>query len=312
MKAIILTDFGSVDNLVLSDIEVPVAANGDVLIKTSAISVNPIDVKTRAGKGVSALLKNTQPMILGWDISGVVVESKTAVFKPGDEVFGMANFPGLGKTYAEYVSVPANHLTLKPASISHAEAAAASLAALTAWQALVSHATIRPGQRVLIHAAAGGVGHFAVQIARQMGAYVIGTASAQNRDFVLSIGANEHIDYKAQPLAEATQDIDFVLDAIGGENIDHSLAVMKPGATIISIPSGKNELVKEKAEANGMIGYPIRVQSNGGDMKQLADLLADGRMKAHVSQTFGFDEMKKAHQQIETGKTQGKLVVLPG
>jgi len=310
MKAIILTDFGSVDNLVLSDIEVPVAADNEVLIQTKAISINPVDVKTRAGKGISAVLKSEQPMILGWDISGVVVESKLSLFKPGDEVFGMANFPGLGKTYAEYVAVPAGQLAMKPASISHAEAAAASLAALTAWQALVSHASIQTGQRVLIHAAAGGVGHFAVQIAKQRGAYVIGTASAANRDFVLSLGADEHIDYKAQPLTDATQAIDFVLDTIGAENIDHSLEVMKPGATIISIPSGKNELVKEKAEAKGMIGYPIRVQSNGDDMKQLANLLADGRMKAHISQTFGFDEMKKAHLQIESGKTQGKIAVL--
>lgn len=312
MKAIILTDFGSVDNLVLSDIEVPVAADNEVLIQTSAISINPIDVKTRAGKGVSALLKNEHPMILGWDISGVVVESKSSVFKPGDEVFGMVNFPGLGKTYAEYVAVPADQLAMKPTSISHAEAAAASLAALTAWQALVSHANIQAGQRVLIHAAAGGVGHFAVQIAKQRGAYVIGTASAANRDFVLSLGADEHIDYKTQSLTDATHAIDFVLDTIGSDTIDHSLEVMKPGATIISIPSGKNELVKEKAEAKGMTGYPIRVQSNGDDMKQLANLLADGRIKAHISQTFGFDEMKKAHLQIESGKTQGKLAVSNG
>ncbi|QHV96776.1 NADP-dependent oxidoreductase [Spirosoma endbachense] len=310
MKAITLTDFGGVENLVLTELATPAGADNDVLVQVKAISVNPVDVKTRSGKGMSSLFKNENPMILGWDISGVVTESKSPLFKRGDEVFGMVNFPGIGKTYAEYVVAPASHLSLKPASISHQEAAAASLAALTAWQAIVSHAQVQAGQRVLIHAAAGGVGHFAVQIAKQLGAYVIGTASAANKEFVLSLGADEHIDYKAKSLADATQNIDFVLDTIGGENIDSSLEVMRKGGTIISIPSGKNEAVKAKAEAKGMIGFPIRVQSNGEDMQKLADLLADGRMKAHVSQTFAFDEMGKAHLQIETGKTQGKVAVL--
>jgi NADPH:quinone reductase-like Zn-dependent oxidoreductase len=310
MKAITLTDFGGVENLVLTELATPASADNDVLVQVKAISVNPVDVKTRSGKGMSGLFKNETPMILGWDISGVVTESKSPLFKRGDDVFGMVNFPGIGKAYAEYVVAPASHLALKPASISHQEAAAASLAALTAWQAIVSHAQVQAGQRVLIHAAAGGVGHFAVQIAKQLGAYVIGTSSAANKEFVLSLGADEHIDYKAQPLAEATQNIDFVLDTIGDENIDSSLEVMKKGGTIISIPSGKNEAVKAKAEAKGMIGFPIRVHSNGEDMQKLADLLADGRMKAHVSQTFTFDEMGKAHLQIETGKTQGKVVVL--
>ncbi|WP_420150299.1 NADP-dependent oxidoreductase [Spirosoma sp.] len=310
MKAILLNDFGGVENLILSNINTPIIADNDVLIQVKAISVNPIDVKTRSGKGMAATLKTQNPMILGWDISGVVTASRSTLFAVGDDVFGMVNFPGIGKAYAEYVAAPASHLALKPVTISHVEAAAASLAALTAWQAIVTHANVQAGQRVLIHAASGGVGHFAVQIAKALGAYVIGTSSAANRDFVLSLGADEHIDYKAQTLSEATHAIDFVLDAIGNETIDHSLSVMKPGATIISIPSGKNEAVKEKAEAKGMIGYPIRVHSNGSDMQQLADLLEKGQIKAHVSQTFAFDEMQQAHRQIESGRTQGKLVVL--
>lgn len=310
MKAVVLTDFGGVENLVTDDVAKPVIADNEVLVQVKAISINPVDVKTRSGKGMSALFKNENPMILGWDVSGVVVESKSPLFAVGDEVFGMVNFPGIGRAYAEYVAAPASHLALKPANVTHAEAAGASLAALTAWQALISHANIQPGQRVLIHAAAGGVGHFAVQIAKQLGAYVIGTSSAGNKDFVLSLGADEHIDYKAQELNQATQAIDFVLDAIGDETIDRSLEVMKKGATIISIPSGKNEAVKEKAQAKGMIGYPIRVQSNGDDMKKLADHLANGTIKSHVSQTFAFDEIQNAHRQIETGKTQGKIAVL--
>ncbi len=310
MKAIILTDFGSVDNLVVTDVNTPAVSDNEVLIQVKSISVNPIDVKTRSGKGVSSLFNDQNPIILGWDVSGIVVESKSPLFKAGDDVFGMVNFPGFGKAYAQYVAAPASHLALKPGSISHAEAAAASLAALTAFQAVVSHANVQAGQRVLIHAAAGGVGHFAVQIAKELGAYVIGTSSAANKDFVLSLGADEHIDYKTQTIAGATQAIDFVLDTIGDENIDHSLDVMKPGATIISIPSGKNEAVKEKAEAKGMIGYPIRVQSNGEDMNQLANLLEQGKIKSHISQTFDFDEMRQAHIHIESGKTRGKIAVL--
>ncbi|GAB3966893.1 NADP-dependent oxidoreductase [Spirosoma terrae] len=310
MKAVVLTDFGGVENLVTDDVAKPVVADNEVLVQVKAISINPVDVKTRSGKGVSALFENERPMILGWDVSGVVAESKSPLFAVGDEVFGMVNFPGIGRAYAEYVAAPASHLALKPASVTHAEAAGASLAALTAWQALVSHANIQPGQRVLIHAAAGGVGHFAVQIAKQLGAYVIGTSSAGNKDLVLSLGADEHIDYKAQELNQATQAIDFVLDTLGDETIDRSLEVMKKGATIISIPSGKNEAVKEKAQAKGMIGYPIRVQSNGDDMKKLADHLANGTIKSYVSQTFAFDDIQNAHRQIETGKTQGKIAVL--
>ncbi|UFH56561.1 NADP-dependent oxidoreductase [Spirosoma sp. KNUC1025] len=311
MKAIILDGFGGVEHLIMTELPTPVPAENDVLVQVKAISINPVDVKTRAGKGASGRLKDEKPIILGWDISGIVTESKSPLFSIGDEVFGMVNFPGHGKAYAEYVVSPASHLGLKPASISHTEAAAASLAALTAWQAIVSHAGVQAGQRVLVHAAAGGVGHFAVQIAKQLGAYVIGTSSAANREFVLSLGADEHIDYKAQTLAEATHAIDFVLDAIGGDTIDESLDVLKPGGTIISIPSGRNEAVKEKAEAKGANGYPIMVHSSGEDMKKLADLLEKGTVKAHVSQTFAFDQMGQAHLQIETGKTQGKIAVLP-
>jgi NADPH:quinone reductase-like Zn-dependent oxidoreductase len=165
------------------------------------------------------------------------------------------------------------------------------------------------GDRVLIHAAAGGVGNYAVQIAKHIGAYVIGTSSAAKRDFVLSLGADEHIDYTSQAFEDATGNIDFVLDAIGGENIDNSLKVMKKGGTIISIPSGQNDAVAEKAKAQGMIGYPIMVQSDGEEMKKIAALLESGAVKSHVSQVFDFDQMKAAHLSLETGKTQGKIVI---
>ncbi len=309
MKGIILKDFGGVDNLVYSELPLPAISDGEVLINVKAISINPVDVKTRAGKGRAAKLKDEHPIVLGWDVAGVVSLSKSAMFKEGDEVFGMINFPGHGKAYAEYAAAPAGHVALKPANITFEDAAAATLAALTAWQAIIDYAKVKKGDRVLIHAAAGGVGNYAVQIAKHLGAYVIGTSSAGRKDFVLSLGADEHIDYTSQSLEEVTSNIDFVLDTIGGETIDNSLKVMKKGGTIISIPSGQNEAVAEKAEAMGMIGYPIMVKSDGSEMKEIAALMESGAIKSHVSQVFEFDEMKAAHLSLETGKTQGKIVI---
>lgn len=312
MKAIILKEFGSADQLIIQELPKPVIKEQELLIQVKAISINPVDIKTREGKGVSGLIKEEKPIILGWDISGIVVESKSDQFKAGDEVFGMVNFPGHGKAYAEYVAAPADQLALKPDQISHADAAAATLAALTAWQVLVDHAKIKAGDRVLIHAAAGGVGHYAVQIAKHLGAYVIGTSSAAKKDFIMSLGADEHIDYTAGPLEEFTKDIDFVLDAIGGENIDRSLKVIRKGGTIISIPSGLREEVTEKAKAMGINGYFTMVQSDGRNMRKIAGLLDNGALKSHVSQTFDFDHIADAHRALETGRTQGKIVVLIG
>ncbi|HRP54620.1 NADP-dependent oxidoreductase [Agriterribacter sp.] len=311
MKAIVLHGFGDTGNLVLEEAPVPLITNEEVLVKVKSAAINPIDAKTRSGKGLSGMLKDETPLILGWDISGIVTETGESVtaFKKGDEVFGMVNFPGHGKAYAEYVAAPAAHLALKPLNISFNEAAAASLAALTAWQSMKAFTSIQKGQKVLIHAAAGGVGHYAVQIAKYSGAWVAGTASVANRDFVLGLGADKHINYNAAPLEEQVSDIDFVLDTLGGESIDRSIGVMKKGATIISIPSGMNEAVGEKAAAKGMHGYAFKVKSNGNDMKEIASLLEKGIVKSHVSDVFSFADIAKAHAQIETGRTKGKVVV---
>jgi len=312
MKAIALAGFGGIEVLQYTEIPVPVPGAGAVLVAVKAISINPVDVKTRAGKGVAGRLKEESVIILGWDISGVVVAVGVGVsaFKVGDEVFGMVNFPGHGRAYAEYVAAPADQLAIKPAHTSHEEAAAATLAALTAWQGLVKHAVIKQGDRVLIHAAAGGVGHYAVQLAKHLGAYVIGTSSAANKDLVLSLGADEHIDYAAQPLDKATGDIDFVLDTIGGDNIDRSLVVMKKGGSIISIPSGLREAVVDKAREKGINGSFFMVQSSGEDMAKIAELLQSGVLRSHVSQVFPFGEMGAAHVQVESGRTRGKVVVM--
>ena len=186
MKAIILKQFGGIENLSITEMPVPFLMEDEVLVKIKSISINPVDVKTRSGKGVSAILKNDHPMILGWDFSGTIEKAAAAVknFKNGDDVFAMVRFPQTGKVYAEYAAVPASQLAMKPANVSHQEAAAACLAALTAWQSLTINYKLTPGERVLIHAASGGVGHYAVQMAKYLGAYVIGTSSAANKDFV--------------------------------------------------------------------------------------------------------------------------------
>ncbi len=311
MKAIVLKDFGAAENLLLTEIPQPTIADDEVLVAVKAVSINPVDIKARKGKALAEKLEKENPLILGWDIAGVVKEagSKVENFKPGDEVFGMVNFPGHGKAYAECVAAPASHLALKPANIGFAEAAAGTLAALTAWQAMVRHAKVNAGDRVLIHAAAGGVGHFAVQIAKQLGAYVIGTSSAKNKDFVLSLGVDEHIDYQSQAFESVVKPVDFVLDTIGGDYIERSLNTLQTGGTIVSIVSGMNEKVSEQAKAKGIKGLSMLVQSSGDDMKWLADWFEKGLLKAHVSKTYPFEQMADAHRQIETGHTVGKVVV---
>lgn len=314
MKAIVLKDPGGPENLVLIDLPVPEISDYEVLVRVKAIGINPVDIKTRKGKGLWSVLKEFDPVIIGWDLSGLVtrVGSKVSSFKNGDAVFGMVNFPGHGKTYAEYVAAPAVHLALKPSCISHAEAAAASLAALTAWQVLKYKAGIKKGDKVLIHSAAGGVGHYAIQMAKHLGAWVAGTASAKNKDFITGLGADLHIDYEKQNFEDVLNDIDFVLDTIGGRYSDRSFNVLKPGGTIVCIPSGTSEDITQKASERGLNGYHFRVQASGEDMKEIAGLLEKGIIKSIVSETFAFDEIRAAHLQIETGKTRGKIVVSQG
>ena len=312
MKAIILTNAGSVENLELADIPKPDIQSDEVLIKVKAISINPVDIKTRIGKSLYNELKDkNNAIILGWDVSGIVEATGKGVteFKKDDEVFGMVNFPGHGKAYAEYVAAPASHLALKPSNISHEEATAATLAALTAWQAVVTNAKVSKGQKVVIQAASGGVGHYAVQIAKHLGAYVIATSSAANKDFVISLGADEHIDYKKHRIDDIVSDADFVLDPIGDDNIDPSLNAVKKGGTVIMLPSFFKEQIAEKSKARGVNGFYFSVKSNGDDMKQIAELLAKGIIRSHVSNTFPLDKIREAHLQIETGRTVGKIVV---
>ncbi|MBO6186855.1 MAG: NADP-dependent oxidoreductase [Chryseobacterium sp.] len=308
MKAIILENPGDPKKLKLTEIEKPPIKEEEVLVEVKSVSINPIDVKTRSGKGAYSKLKDENPLILGWDISGIVVETNSSKFKLNDEVFGMINFPGHGKAYAQFVTASENHIALKPKNISFEEAAATNLAALTALQA-IEKAELKEGQNVLIHAASGGVGHFAVQIAKYLGASVTGTSSAKNREFVLSVGADNHINYTNYDWENSEEKFDFILDTIGGENIDHSVKVLKNGGTIISIPSGLNEKVEEKATSVNAKGFTMLVQSNGNDMQKLAELLEKSFIKPHIYKTYHFDKMSEAHKELEKGRAVGKIVV---
>jgi NADPH:quinone reductase-like Zn-dependent oxidoreductase len=312
MKAFELLGTAGIEDLHLKQLPLPTPAAGEVLVKVRALSISPVDVKTAYGHGVYSSLKDAQPLIPGWDISGEVVSTGSELldFMPGDEVFGLVNFPGHGRAYAEYVAVPARHLAHKPNNISHAEAAATPLAGLAAWQALVTNAHVQAGQRVLIHAAAGGVGHFAVQLAKELGAYVIGTSSAAKRVFVLSLGADAHVDYTQQRFEDVVPPVDVVLDTIGGDTTRRSLAVLKPGGTLISLPIGLSPDLLEEARARQVRGQHFLVVSNGDDMHQLATRLAAGTLHTHVSRTWPFEHLPDALRQVEGGHTQGKISVL--
>lgn len=312
MKAVVLKGFGGVENLVVEQIDMPEISDDEVLIKVKAISINPVDYKIREGIGWAHELLKYNPIILGWDVSGIVeaVGKNVTPFKTGDEVFGMVNFAGHGRAYAAYVAAKADQLALKPENISHAEAAASTLAALTAWQAFNHFGRLKKDDKVLIHAASGGVGHFAVQIAKYMGAYVIGTSSAVNRDFVLKLGADRHIDYRSENFDEVLSDIDFCLETTGHGNFRRSVDVLKRGGTIVNLPSGLTTDDEQAAAGKGLKScFFMAVYSSGRDMNIISDLLGRGVVKPFVSRTYAFDEIREAHMQIESGRTVGKIVV---
>jgi NADPH:quinone reductase-like Zn-dependent oxidoreductase len=231
------------------------------------------------------------------------------LYEPGDEVFGMLPYPFGHGSHAEYVTAPARSFAPKPAGIDHTEAGALPLVSLTAWQALVDTADLRPGQRVLIHAAAGGVGHVAVQIAKARGAYVIGTASAGKHEFLRGLGADELIDYRETEFTEAVQDVDVVLDTIGGENTFRSLRVLREGGIVVSIlPMGPEELYKEAA-ALGVRAARMLVEADHAGMRAVADLVDAGKLRATIAGTFPLADAAEAHALGDTGRTTGKLVL---
>lgn len=308
MRAISQDTYGTPD--VLKEVEVPRPTPGvsQILVAVKAAGVNPTDWKHRSQK----VFLDRLPLVLGWDVSGVVeaVGYGVTLFKPGDEVFGMLPYPyGVG-SHAEYVTGPARAFTHKPAGIDHVQAGALPLAALTAYQALVDTAEVAPGQRVLVHAAAGGVGHLAVQIAKARGAYVIGTASAAKHDFVRSLGADEVIDYRTTDFRDAAQDIDVVLDPLSGDTRARSLEVLRPGGVLVSLLGGGDPDEAAKAAERGVRAETLLVEADHAGMSAIADLVESGALRAHVEKVFPLADAAGAHALGETGHTTGKIVLL--
>jgi NADPH:quinone reductase-like Zn-dependent oxidoreductase len=312
MKAVVINKFGPPEVLEMVTMEKPVPKDDEVLIKVKFAGINPVDTKMRAG--TSGRSKNLQlPAILGWDVSGVVENTGKNVsdFKAGDEIFGCIGFPGLGKAYAEFAVADSQLLAKKPSNISFEEAAAVPLAGLTAYQAVNEELKVSSGQKVLIQAAAGGVGHLAVQFAKINGAFVFGTASEKNEKFLKSIGADQFIDYKKQKFEEIVHDADAALDAMGGEILYRTISCVKRGGIVVCLPSSTKNDPKaiELANARNIkLIWPM-MRPDGEQMKIIAGLLQEKKLKVHIDKIFTLDQITWAHKAVETHTTDGKVVV---
>ncbi len=306
MLALHQTALGGPEVLRLTELPRPAPGPGEILVAVHAAGLNPTDFKHRA----LSIFLPPPPLTLGWDVSGTVVETGFGVtlFRPGDEVFGMLPYPYGAGSHAEYVTGPARAFATKPAGIDHVQAAALPLAALTAWQALVDTADLRPGQRVLIHAAAGGVGHLAVQLAKERGAHVTGTASAPKHDFLRELGADACVDHRSEDFTDTDERYDVVLDALGGENATRSVGVLRPGGVLVSLLPGAED-TRAAAEQARVRAVTLLVEHDQAGMRAIAELVERGRLRAHVSGTFPLAEGARAHIQGETGRTTGKLVI---
>ncbi|GAA0585943.1 NADP-dependent oxidoreductase [Streptomyces crystallinus] len=313
MRTVTQSAFGGPEVLRVNEAPRPVPLPTEVLVRVVSAGVNPVDVKTREGHGMAGVL-GEPPFVLGWDVSGVVEEVGFGVhtLEVGDEVYGMPWFPRAAGGYGEYVTAPARQFARKPASLDHDGAAAVPLAALTAWQILVDTADVRPGQRVLVHAAAGGVGHFAVQIAKHLGAHVIATASAGKHAWLRELGADEVVDYTAAPFEKELSGVDVVVDLVGDE-IDststRSLDVLSPGGLLVAVPSGVSGELAEKAAAAGVRAKPFLVEPDGAALTRLAGLIDAGAIKVEVAAVLPLDEVAQAHRQQASGRTRGKIVL---
>jgi NADPH:quinone reductase-like Zn-dependent oxidoreductase len=313
MRAVTQDAFGGPDVLHVSEVERPRPLPTEVQVKVHAAGVNPVDWKTRSGSGM-ADLQGGFPLVLGWDVSGVVTEVGFGVhtLEVGDEVYGMPWFPRPARAYAEYVTAPSRQFAKKPATLGHEAAAAVPLAALTAWQTLTDTAHVTEGQRVLVHAAAGGVGHFAVQFAKHLGAHVIGTARAGKHEWLRSIGADELVDYTAARFEEQTGDIDVVIDLLG-DGVDRtstrSLDVLRPGGVIVVVPSGASPDLAAEADRRGVRARSFLVEPDGPALKTVGGLIDAGKAGVEVAEVFPLERAADVHRTGESGRTRGKLVL---
>ena len=309
MKAVRIHDYGPPEVLQYEDAPRPKPAPGEVLIRVHAAGVNPADWKVREGH-LRQLVQNKLPLILGWDLSGVIEEvganpAANGRFKKGDEVFSKPDTSRDG-AYAEYIVVRESEVALKPKSLHHVYAAAVPLAGLTAWQALFDAAKLQSGHRILIHGAAGGVGHYAVQLAKWKGAHVIATASTKNHDLLRKLGADETIDYTTQKFESIVRDVDVVLDTIGGETQERSWQVLKKGGILASLVQSPSE---QKAKAIGVRAAFVWSQPNGNELDEIAVLIDSGNLKIVLDRILPLSEARRAHELSQSGHARGKIVL---
>ena len=304
MKAIVIHEYGGTEVLKYEDIPRSEPKDDQLLIRVIAAGVNPVDGMIRSGmfKGNRAF-----PIILGGDVAGIVekVGSKITKFKTGDPVFAYISLDNSGG-YAQYALATEREAAPKPKALTYVEAAAVPIVAMTAWQALIDTAKLSAGQTVLIHGGSGGVGSFAIQIAKARGAKVIATASTANQDFLKQLGADVAIDYTKQKFEDVAKDVDVVLDSIGGDTLARSYGVVKKGGIIVSIVARPKESELEK---HGIRGAALSVDPNSEELAAIGKLIDDKKIKVIVSQTFPLSEAMKAQEQVATGHTRGKIVL---
>jgi NADPH:quinone reductase-like Zn-dependent oxidoreductase len=306
MKAVVIHAYGGTDVLKLEDVPRPEPKDDEILIRVIAASINPVDVAIREGY-LARLIGNRFPLIPGMDAAGIVekVGAKMGKFKAGDPVYAFFTLAGEGG-YAEFVIAKESEVALKPKTITYAQAAAVPAAASTAWQALIETAKLTAGQTVLIHGGSGGIGHFAIQIAKAQGAKVIATASTAKQDFLKQMGADQTVDYTKAKFEDVAKDVDVVLDTVGEETLKRSYGVVNTGGIIVTIADEPEQAALDK---HGIRGVALRSSPKANVLEELTKLIDAKKVMPVVSQALPLSEVAKAHEQIATQHTRGKIVL---
>jgi NADPH:quinone reductase-like Zn-dependent oxidoreductase len=304
MKAIMVREFGGPEVLKLEDVPRPEPKENEILVKVIAAGVNPVDGGIRSGK-YAKFFGSKLPFTPGYDVAGIVKQSKIDKYKVGDAIYAYLDLDR-GGGYAEYVIVKDREASPKPKSLTFEQAAAVPLVALTAWQALIDIAKLSAGQTVLIHGGSGGVGSFAIQIAKARGAKVLATASTPNQELLKQLGADVAIDYTKQKFEDVAKDVDVVMDSVGKDTLQRSYGVVKKGGFIVSLVARPDPAELEK---RGIHGSPVSVTPNSDELSEITKLIEAKKIKVIVSQTFSLTDAAKAQEQAATGHTRGKIVL---
>ena len=299
MQAVVVHETGGPEVLVLEEADRPEPGDGEVLVKVRAASVNPIDWKYRRG-----IAQRELPAVLGNDISGTIESSRAEGFAEGDDVFGWAASGG----YADFATASADTIARKPDGVTHEQAAGIPVAGLTAWQALFDRGGLDAGQTALIAGAAGGVGHFAVQLAKHAGARVIGTGSSRNREFVLELGADEYVDYTQQDVAAAVSDVDLAFDTVGGGTTQSLVPTLREGGVIVTIANAPPE---DAARERGARAELLVTSPSSDQLARVAELVGSGEVRVEIAEVLPLTEVRRAHELNESGHTRGKIILTP-